>query len=93
MVRSRCGSVVSGFLPRIDKIADVLCVDIDHVLTLAEHRPAVFEVNPDSPEGDLLPLIRQVDWASRPGRLEEMQAELRFMIDVDQRSKRKGGTR
>jgi len=75
----------------IDRIADVLGVGVDYVLALAGHRPALFDIDPNSPEAQLLPLIRQIDWASRPGRLEEMQAELRFMIETDRRQ-RKGVT-
>lgn len=72
----------------IERIADVLRVDVDYLLTLAKHRPEVFDVDPDSAEAQLIPLIRQIDWASRPGRLEEMQAELRMMIEFDQRRKK-----
>jgi transcriptional regulator with XRE-family HTH domain len=52
-----------------DRIADVFAVDLDYILNLAGHRPAIFEIDPQSPEGRLLPLIRQVDWNSRPTRL------------------------
>lgn len=73
----------------IDKITDILGVDNDIALTMAGHRPPVFEVDPDSAEAQLIPLIRQVDWASRPGRVEEMQAELREMIKYDRKQKRR----
>lgn len=33
----------------------------------------------------LTPLNRQIDWALPRGRLKEMQAELRFMIEVDRK--------
>lgn len=72
----------------VDRIADVLGIDIDDVLVAAGHRPPTFDIDPDSPEAQLIPLIRQIDWESRPGRLEEVEAELRFMIDIDR--KRKG---
>jgi transcriptional regulator with XRE-family HTH domain len=66
-----------------DRIADVLGVDVDVVLVQAGHRPPDIEVDPDSATARLMPLIEQIDWDSRPGRIEEMEAELRFMIDVD----------
>lgn len=72
----------------VDRIADVLGMDVDHVLTIAGHRPAIFEADPDSPEARLVPLIRQVDWTSRPGRLEEIEAEYRFMIDHDRKRRK-----
>lgn len=71
-----------------DLIADALVVDMDFVLSLLDIRPASFDVDPDSPEAQPIPLIRQVDWASRPGRLEEMQAELRCMIEVDRKRRK-----
>lgn len=83
---------INGDAPKaefIERIADVLVLDYDVVATKAGYRPReLMELDPESPEAQLVPLIRQVDWASRPGRLEEMQAELRFMIDVDRRNQR-----
>lgn len=71
-----------------DRIAEAFSVNIDYVLSLLNYRPAIFDIDPDSPEAQLLPLIRQIDWESRPGRLEEVEAEFRFMIDVDRKRKR-----
>jgi transcriptional regulator with XRE-family HTH domain len=70
-----------------DKLADALGVDLDMVLTLAGHRPPDIEIDPDSATARLMPLIEKIDWASRPNRLEEMEVELRFMIEVDRRKK------
>lgn len=69
----------------VDRVADAMGVDVDYLLTVTGHRPPVFEIDPDSPEAKLVPLIRQVDWASRPGRLEEIEAEYRMMIDFDRK--------
>lgn len=66
-----------------DRVADIFGVDLDFVLNLAGHRPPIFEHDPASPEGRLLPLIRQVDWESRPTRLAEIENDLRFMIQID----------
>jgi hypothetical protein len=60
-------------------------VDPDIVLTLSGHRPATLPIDPESATARLMPLIEQIDWESRPGRLEEMENELRFMIDADRR--------
>jgi transcriptional regulator with XRE-family HTH domain len=70
---------------KVEDIADALDVDVDYVLTVAGHRPPDVEIDPDSPTAQLMPLIEKIDWASRPGRIEEMEAELRFMIEIDRR--------
>lgn len=70
----------------IDAIADVLVLDYDLVATKAGYRPReLLELDPDSATARLMPLIEQIDWDSRPGRLEEVEAEFRFMIEVDRR--------
>lgn len=69
----------------VDKIADVLGLDVDLVLSIAGHRPRDIDLDPESATARLMPLIEKIDWQSRPGRLEEMEAELRFMIEIDQR--------
>lgn len=68
-----------------DRIADVLFLDVDEVLAVAGHRPPDIGIDPDSATARLMPLIEQIDWDSRPGRLEEVEAEFRFMIEVDRR--------
>jgi transcriptional regulator with XRE-family HTH domain len=62
----------------VDKIADVLGVDVDLALTMAGHRPPVFRIEPGTPEARLLPLIRQVPWDERQLRMFEEQ--LRILI-------------
>lgn len=74
-----------------DRLADIFAVDLDFVLNLAGHRPAMFEIEPNSPEGRLLPLIRQVDWDSRPTRLAEIENDLRFMIGIDRELRERKG--
>lgn len=69
----------------LDIVADKLVADLDMLLTLAGHRPPDIELDPDSATARLMPLIEQIDWDSRPGRLEEVEAEFRFMIEVDRR--------
>lgn len=70
-----------------DKIADVLGVDVDVVLTMAGHRPPDIELDPDSATARLMPLIEQIDWDARPGRLEGLEFELRQMIEWDRMKK------
>lgn len=71
----------------VDRIADALGVDVDTALTLAGHRPPTIPIDPDSATARLMPLIEQIDWESRPGRIEEMEAEMRHMLDVDRRKR------
>lgn len=67
----------------IDKMADVLSVDVDFLLTLAGHRPQVIEIDPDSPTARLMPLIERVNWDAYPGRLDTLEKELQWMIERD----------
>lgn len=84
---------INGRIPEaalIERIADVLVLDYDVVATKAGYRPReLLNVDPDSPTARLAPLIEQIDWASRPGRLEEVEAEYRFMIESDRKRKRR----
>lgn len=66
----------------IDHIADVLGVDVDYALTMAGHRPATFEVDPESPEGKLIPIIRRIHWTDE--RLYAVEHQLRFYLDLDE---------
>lgn len=72
-----------------DLIADVLVIPLDEVLAHAGHRPPDIELDPDSATARLMPLIEQIDWDARPGRLEGLEFELRQMIEWD-RMKKKG---
>jgi transcriptional regulator with XRE-family HTH domain len=73
---------VNGRVPEaalLEKIADVLIVDYDVVATKAGYRPKeLLQVDPNSPEARLLPLIRQVPWDERQLRMFEEQ--LRILI-------------
>ncbi len=66
-----------------DRIADALNADVDLVLTLLGHRPPVFEIDPNSPEGKLLPYIRAVDWSKHQRELAMIQRQLEFIVEVD----------
>jgi len=84
---------VSGRRPEaelIERIADVLVLDYDFVATKAGYRPRelTLEVDPESPEGQLVPLIRKMRWTDE--RLEQFKAELEFWINFD--AKRPSGT-
>lgn len=61
----------------VDRIADVLALDMDYVLTMAGHRPPAFEVDPASPEGILVPIIRRIEWTERD--VENMRLQLEGM--------------
>lgn len=78
---------VNGDKPKaehIDAIADVLVLDFDFVFTMAGIRPAelMMEVDPMSPEGQLLPFIREIDWG-KDDRLEKMKHDLQWWINAD----------
>lgn len=74
----------------IDLIADALSRDYDTVATKAGYRPPNVEVDSDSATARLMPLIEKIDWMSIPGRLEEVEAQFRAMIETDKRIKAKG---
>ncbi len=62
------GRWVNGRVPEasyIERIADVFLVDYDLVATKAGYRPPDFRVDPDSAEGQLVPIIRQIAWDDR----------------------------
>lgn len=67
----------------LDSLADVLGVDVDHLLALAGHRPPTFEVDPDSPEGQLIPYIRRIDWSKHDRELAMITRQLEFIVEVD----------
>lgn len=66
-----------------EKIADVLHVSVDTVLTRAGHRPADPFYDPDSPEAQLLPYIRAIDWTKRDRELAMIKRQLEFIAEVD----------
>lgn len=46
----------------IERMADVLYADPDLLLSLAGHRPAIYEVDPDSREARAAHLVTRIDW-------------------------------
>lgn len=70
-----------------ERLADVLGIDLDVVLAQAGHRPLEPDIDPESPEAVLLPLIRRINWTTDPRRLESVERDLRWFIDLDQREK------
>jgi len=73
----------------IDRIADVLGVDVDLALTMAGHRPPDLHVDPDSATAQLMPLIEKIDWDTDPGRLEGVRMILEGYLEVDRRRAKK----
>jgi hypothetical protein len=69
------------------KLAAVLGVDEDVAMIASGNKSPDPYLDPNSATARLSPLIEQVDWESRPGRLDEMEAELRFMVDVDRKKR------
>lgn len=74
----------------IDRIADTLNLDVDTVLTIAGHRPPDYTVDPDSPEAELLPLIRKIDWDADPMRLRGIKVQLEGYLQVDRMRRGEG---
>lgn len=68
-----------------DRIADVLGVDVDTVLTLAGHRPAVEPLALDDPAARLSALLRRVELT--PDRAAGLEATIRAWIDFDRASR------
>lgn len=65
----------------LERIADVLVSDYDLVATKAGYRPKelMLEVDPNSPEGQLVPMIRQVTWTD--DYLDTVKSILKGWID------------
>ena len=72
----------------IERIADVLSLDIDTALTMAGHRPASIDLDPDSPTARLMPLIERVNWDAYPSRLDTLERELMWMIERDREAEK-----
>jgi len=82
------GRWVAGRVPEakyLERISDVFVTDYDYVATLAGLRPRelMLEVDPESPEGQLVPLIRKAEWT--PDRLESVKALLRTYEQRDRK--------
>jgi transcriptional regulator with XRE-family HTH domain len=85
---------VNGRVPEghyFDRIADALMVNFDAVAEQAGVKPKEFRVDPNSPEGLLVPLVRKVVWTD--DRLHFMMASLRSMIEVDESNRKKKNQR
>jgi transcriptional regulator with XRE-family HTH domain len=65
----------------IDRIADVLFVDVDEVLTVAGHRPRDFDADPDSPPERFHAMMKRIHWD--PQREAMIDAILRQMVEFD----------
>jgi transcriptional regulator with XRE-family HTH domain len=78
---------IAGDQPKgihIDAIADVLVLDYDVVATRAGYRPReLLQIDPDSPEAQLLPYIRAVDWSKHEAELAMIKRQLEFIVEVD----------
>lgn len=70
-----------------DLIADVLNLDVDTVLTLAGHRPAVEPIDPDDPLNELFGMMKRVQWTEE--RIAGIRGALNIYLELD-RKKRKG---
>lgn len=68
------------------KIADVLNIDPDWVLTLAGHRPNVEALSPDDPRTDLIALVRRVRWTA------EREAIARAVLEAMLTAGKPGGS-
>lgn len=71
----------------IKLVADALVIDEDVAMIAAGHKSPDPYLDPDNPTARLSPLIEKIDWTSRPGRLEEMENELRFMVEADRKNR------
>lgn len=72
----------------VDRIADVLGLDVDLVLTLAGHRPATEALAPDDPRIELCAKVRRVKWT--PERTETLNDVLDRWLRFDRAAKEKG---
>lgn len=70
------------------KIADVLHLPVDEVLTRAGHRPPDYDVDPDSPPERFRAMMRRIKWD--PQREQLVEAMLRQMIEFDRSQQGKG---
>ena len=73
-----------------DLIADALGVDVDLVLTLAGHRPAPLDYDPDDWASDIIGRAKRVDWR-KPGRFATIDTLLRLYLTEDRTGERQDG--
>ena len=65
----------------LEPISDILVVDYDLLATRAGYRPKelMLEVDPASAEGQLVPIIRKIEWTERD--IEMFKAQLNVMAE------------
>ena len=73
-----------------DRIADVFGADADLVLTLAGHRPAPLDYDPDDWASDIIGRAKRVDW-QKPGRFATIDTLLRLYLTEDRTGERQDG--
>jgi|GEM_PF-2522505 len=73
-----------------DRIADVLGVDVDLVLTLAGHRPAVEPLAPDDERRELLGYLKRLQLT--PDRVTALRGVLRGWLEADLRERERRGS-
>lgn len=81
---------VNGRVPDgqfIERIADVLLLDADEVLTRSGYRPPDSELDPDSPEGRIIALVKRIHWTDRDAEI--IEAQLRLMIEIERRRRKR----
>lgn len=64
-----------------DLIADVLGVDLDVVLLMANHRAVTTDLDPDDPRIELEGLVHRVQW--NKWRVKQIAGQLRVMVEED----------
>ncbi len=78
---------INGDQPKgehIDPIADVLVLDYDLVNNRAGYRPReLLQIDPNSPEAQLLPYIRAIDWETHARELALIKRQLEFIVELD----------
>jgi transcriptional regulator with XRE-family HTH domain len=69
-----------------DRLADVLGVDLDLVLTLAGHRPGVETITPDDQRAALIALLERIDLT--PDRAAGLHGTLSSWFELDREERR-----
>jgi hypothetical protein len=64
-----------------DRIADVMALDVDVVLTKAGHRPEDPEIDPDSNLAEILGLVKAIDWERNEDLTRHMATTLRDLAE------------
>lgn len=72
-----------------DKIADVLGVDVDLVLTLAGHRPAIEPLAPDDERRELMGYVKRLRLTD--DRVTALRSLLRGWLEMDLRARGQPG--